>query len=92
MIVASAAKLPAMYEAAVRKERNLCGAAPTTVEAVMYSLRERGEAAMTEPDCRRRLSDLSPVQVQNVIERLHRLRPKYPAITDDLLLMLAAIP
>lgn len=91
MTVASAGQLQSMYDAALRKQRKLYGAAPTTVEAVMYSLRERGKAAMTESDCKRRLSDLSPVQVQNVIERLHRLRPKYPAITDDLLLMLAAI-
>jgi hypothetical protein len=92
MTVASAAELQSMYDAALRRERKLYGAAPTTIEAVMYSLRERGEAAMTVSDCKRRLSDLSPVKVQNVIERLHRLRPKYPAITDDLLLMLAAIP
>ena len=92
MIVASAAKLQAMYEAALRKQRKLYGAAPTTVEAVMYSLRERGQPATTEPDCERRLSELSAAQMCDVIERLDLLRPKSPAITDDLLLMLAAIP
>jgi hypothetical protein len=92
MTVASAAELQSMYEAVLRRERKLYGAASTTVEAVMYSLRERGQAAISEPDCQRRLAELSPAQLRDVIERLDRLRPKYPAITDDLLLMLAAIP
>ena len=34
-------------------------AAPTTIEAVMYSLRERGEAAFAENDCQFRLRSLS---------------------------------
>jgi hypothetical protein len=65
-------------------------AAPTTVEAVMHSLRERGEAAMAEPACQRRLAELSAGQVRDVIERLGRLRPKYPAITDNLLVLVRA--
>jgi hypothetical protein len=38
-------------------------AAPTTIEAVMYSLRERGEAAFAEDDCQGRLRTLSKEQL-----------------------------
>lgn len=64
-------------------------AAGTTVEALMLSLRERGEAALLKPDCLRRLADLSTAQVRGVIGRLMGLRPRYPAaISDGLLLRL----
>lgn len=92
MIVASTTNLQATYETALRKQRKLRGAAPSTVEALLYSLRERGVAALAEPDCKCRLSELSVVQIRTVIERLDGLRPKYPRITDDLILLLAAIP
>jgi hypothetical protein len=75
-------ELQAMYEAALRKR----GAPRATLEALMYSLRERGERALTEPDCQRRLSELSPVQLREVIVRLDRMRAEYPAVTDSLLL------
>ena len=65
------------------------GAASSTVEALMLSLRERGAGALAEANTRRRLGNLSPAQVREVIERLDRLRQKYPAITDELLLQLA---
>jgi hypothetical protein len=68
------------------KSATRLGAPPTTVEAVMYSLRQRGPAALAESDCRRRLSDLSPDQLRQVIVRLDRMRAEYPAITDGLLL------
>jgi hypothetical protein len=51
------------------------GAAPTTVEALMYSLRSRGTAALLEPDCRRRLSELSAEQTRAVAVRLQNLKP-----------------
>lgn len=84
-------ELQGMYEAALRKRREQYGAAPTTVEAVMYELRTKGTVALKAPNCQRRLSDLSPTQVRTVIERLEGLRPKYPAITDDLLLQIAEL-
>lgn len=46
------------------------GAAPTTVETVMYELRAYGLAALAGPNCQRRLADLSSAQVCEVIERL----------------------
>ena len=62
------------------------GAVPTTVEAVMYSLRHRGTAALAQRDCQRRLSELAPDRLRQVIVRLDRMRTEYPAITDALLL------
>jgi hypothetical protein len=89
--VASSAELQATYDAALRKRRAEYGAAPSTVEAVMYELRTYGVAALAGPNCQQRLADLSNAQVREVIERLDRLRPKYPAITDHLLLLLAEL-
>jgi hypothetical protein len=79
------------YEAALRKRRAEHGAAQSTVEAVKYELRTYGLAAIAGPNCQRRLADLSDAQMRDVIECLDRLRPKYPAITDSLLLALAEL-
>lgn len=80
--------VPSPHGTARREAR---GATEVTVEALMYSLRSRGAAALTEPDTQRRLSELSPDQLKEVIERLERLRPKYSAITDNLLLGIAQV-
>jgi hypothetical protein len=76
MTVASAAELQSMYDAALHRERKLYGAAPTTIEAVMYSMRERGTTALLEPDCRRRLSELNERQIRDVAVRLQKLKPE----------------
>jgi hypothetical protein len=47
-----------------------------TVEALMYSLRERGTKALKEPDTKRRLSELSEQQLIEVGNRLQRLKPE----------------
>jgi hypothetical protein len=62
--------------------------AASTIEALMFCLRERGEAAFTEPDHRRRLAELSSTQLREVIARLIAGRSRYPAISDDLLFSL----
>jgi len=67
------------------------GAARSTVEAVMYELREYGLAAFDAPNCRERLADLSAPQVDEAIERLAALQPRYPKIADDLILVLAEL-
>jgi hypothetical protein len=59
-----------------------------TVDALMFELRDRGFAALGDRPNQRRLAELAPSQVNDVIKRLHRLRRKYPAITDDLLLFI----
>jgi hypothetical protein len=51
-------------------------AAASTVEALMYSLRERGVKALEEPDTRRRLSLLSEEQLIEVGDRLLQLKPR----------------
>jgi hypothetical protein len=84
-------QMQAMYEAALQRERKLYGAASSTVEALMYELRTYGLAALTGPNCQRRLAELSTAQVRKVIERLDRLRTKYSAITGDLLLLLGKL-
>ena len=81
--------LQEIYEAAMRRQREAYGAAPTTVEALMYELRTDGVRALATRNCQRWLCDLSTDQVREVIERLTRLRARYPAITDELLVALA---
>jgi len=81
--VASAGELQRDYESALQRQHG--GAKPSTVEALMYSLRERGAAALKEPDCQRRLAELSAAQVQQVVERLIKLQPRYPRIGDELI-------
>jgi hypothetical protein len=63
-------------------------AAESTVDALMRALRERGTAALAEPETRRRLADLSSTQVREVLARLMALRPSCPAINDELLFLL----
>jgi hypothetical protein len=61
-----------------------------TVEAVMYELREDGLHALKAPNCRRRLGELSPRQLDEIIARLIKLRGRdyCPGITDELFLAL----
>jgi hypothetical protein len=61
-------------------------APPATVEAVMYELREDGLDALKAPNCKRRIGELSRRQLTEVLGRLLKLRPRYPKISDDLLL------
>lgn len=61
------------------------GAAASTVEAAMYELRTYGIGQLEKPNTQRRLSELSTRQMHEVIERLEKLRPKYPQITDELI-------
>ncbi len=56
-----------------------------TVEAVMYELRAWGLGALKAPNARERLSALSRKQHREVLGRLLKLRPRYPKITDELL-------
>jgi hypothetical protein len=60
-------------------------AAHSSLDALVYELRTRGLSQLQNPNCIRRLSDLSAEQTKKLIENLLQLRPKYPAITDDLI-------
>jgi hypothetical protein len=71
------------------------GAAQSTVEALMYSLRERGTKALAEPDTKRRLSQLSNAQTIEVGKRLQRLRSNIgrgPWSFDDIRQLFMARP
>jgi hypothetical protein len=90
--VASAGALQADHERILAETRAREGAAPTTVEALMYQLRAYGLAALAGPHCRRRLAELSPTQIADLIKRLIYYRKTYPGrdpgITDELLFRL----
>jgi hypothetical protein len=66
-------------------------AADSTVEAVMYGLREDGKAAIRRNIDR--LRQCSPRQIMEILRRLDMLRSKYPAkylkINDDLIRLIA---
>src|SRR5262245_58856179 len=52
------------------------GQAPQAlVEALMYSLRERGVQALEEPDTKRRLSAVDKCQLKEVRRRVQNLKP-----------------
>jgi hypothetical protein len=50
-------------------------APPTTVEALMLGLRERGVKALTESAVKRRLNELSEQQLHEICGRLQALKP-----------------
>jgi hypothetical protein len=60
-------------------------AAYSTVEALMFSLRERGTKALDEPDTKRRISELSEEQLHEISARCQALKlGKGPWSTDDI--------
>src|SRR4051812_1065354 len=63
-------------------------AAARTVDALMFSLRERGSSALAERAVQSRLAELSTAQIHSVIERLIVARRAFPAIDDELLFLL----
>jgi hypothetical protein len=65
-----------------------CAAAQSTYDALLYELRTYGIAQLENANCRRRLGDVSSDQLRELIATLTRLRPQYPAITDELILKL----
>jgi hypothetical protein len=62
-----------------------------TLDALIYELRTLGVAAFKNPSCRRRLADLSDLQLRELLAALIRTRARYPAITDELLIALDEI-
>jgi hypothetical protein len=59
-----------------------------TLDALIYELRTHGLPQLGKANCRRRLGDLSTRQMRELIASLMRLRPKYSAITNELILKL----
>jgi hypothetical protein len=61
-------------------------AAPrSTFDALVLELRTHGLPQFTNTSCRRRLGELSTQQVRELIAALMRLRPRYSAITGELI-------
>jgi hypothetical protein len=60
-------------------------AAQSTVEALIFELREHGAAQLEKEGCRRRLGELSDEQLLEVIERLVALQSQHPKINDALI-------
>jgi hypothetical protein len=91
--------VPALLDRSVSLERAwaelnrraLVDAPRATVEALLCELRTHGLATMSHPNCLRRLDHVSTAQLREVLGRLIKLRPKYPAITDDLLFKLGGL-
>jgi hypothetical protein len=67
------------------------GAPQSTIEALVYELRENGLEQLGNPTCLRRLGDVSTTQLRSIIGRLINLRSRYPNITDELLLTLGEL-
>src|SRR5262245_64079445 len=62
-----------------------------TYDAVVYELRTHGLPQLKNPNCQRRLSDLSIAQFKNLIASLQQWRNQYPKVSDELLTTLATI-
>jgi hypothetical protein len=84
--VAPASELQRDQDNWARKRHERHGAPEMTVDAVIFSLRSRGMAALSEPITRQWLSELSRPQIADVGVRLHRLRAKYPTVTDQVII------
>jgi hypothetical protein len=58
------------------------GAASSTIEALMWELREYGSERLENENTKRRIADLTPSQMRQVAERLAKLQEKYPQTTS----------
>src|SRR5262249_15365203 len=57
-----------------------------TADALLCELRANGIKQLSQPTCQRRLADIYAPQSRQLAAALIRLKPQYPAITDDLIL------
>jgi hypothetical protein len=69
-----------------KSKRQAEKAPQVTINALIHELRTDGISQLSDGRCRHRLSALSTEQMRDLIGSLLRLRPNYPAITDDLIL------
>jgi hypothetical protein len=59
-----------------------------TVDALLFELRANGFAQLEKPTCLRRLADLSTAQLREINAALVRLKPRYPKITQEMIVIL----
>jgi hypothetical protein len=62
-----------------------------TYNAVVYELRTYGLPQLNNPNCQRRLADLSTAQLKNLMASLQQRRSQYPNVCDESLATLATI-
>jgi hypothetical protein len=67
------------------------GAPQSTLDALNYELRSHGLAALEHPNCRHRLTEVSPEQLRELMTALIRVRAECAAVTDELLIALDRI-
>jgi hypothetical protein len=74
----------------LQRERLLLlrGAPQPTCNALLYELRTHGLARLQNSNCQVRLGDISDAQLRDLIAALIRLQPRYPNISDELILTL----
>ena len=60
----------------------------STIDTLTYELQTYGISQLEKPNCLGRLADLSTNQGHELIAAMLRLQPRYPAITDELILKL----
>jgi hypothetical protein len=93
--VPTAYELHRDYKLVLLREREQHGAAPMTIEALMVGFRAKGVAHLQEPNCRRRMAELSAPQHDEIIRRLIHCRMTYPGrdrgVSDKLLLVLKGL-
>jgi hypothetical protein len=77
--------------ARIDRARHFDGAPRSTLDALVLGLRTHGIAALENPSCLRRLENVSTAQLREMLARLIKLRPKYPLITDDVLLKIGGL-
>ena len=66
-------------------------AAASTIEALVFGLREHGISTLNDEQTRHRLAELSTSQAVQMIKRLEKMAPKYPAITSELIVLLKGV-
>jgi len=66
-------------------------AAASTIETIVFTLRERGVDGLREAATQSRITECSPEQLAAIVKRLVKVRARYPVITDELLAALRGV-
>ena len=81
-----------MIETPLTKPRDARRAAQSTYDAVLWVLREHGEARLSDDWMRPRLAQFSPDQMQELVAAMRRLKAKgWPKVTDELIELLEGL-
>jgi hypothetical protein len=78
-------------ETPLTKPRDANRAAESTFQAVAYVLRTYGMRRLNDAWLTNRLANFSDAQIKELVAALGRMRPKYPAITSELIAKIAEL-